>query len=192
MEEDTAYAPISFEYLLSSLFGRRRYHGFVGEHTFRIWKKHVMKLIGAIQKSITVNVNSPDELHKKTLIGICEQAIGEIRRAKRVENINVTTIECLTKLVFELMGGVPDHWDCKVINRSEQWKLDDYRTLSYTQTTRQRVRIIHSLANRHAYSGQLPSYRDLWQKWWRDFGCNDSEFIQWFKQNYSTVYTAVF
>ena len=192
MQKDTVNVPISFEYLLSSLFGKRRYHGFVGLHTFKIWKKHIIKLIGAIQKSITVNVDSTDELNKKTLIRICERAIGEIKRAKRIENINMAMIECLTRLVFELMGGIPDHWDYKAVNRSEHWKLDHYRKLTYTQTTKQKACLILSLADKQPYGSQLPSYRDLGQKLWRDFRGNANEFVQWFKQNYPAVYTDVF
>lgn len=180
------------QYLLSSLFGKRHYHGFVGLHGFKIWKKHIIKLIGAIQKSITVNVDSPDEIYKKTFIRICERAIGEIKQAKRIENINMAMIECLTRLVFELMGGIPDHWDYKVVNRLEHWKIDGHRTLVYTQTAKQKACLLVSLADKRPYSSQLPRPRELNQKLWVDFAGNANEFILWFKQNYPTVYIDVF
>ena len=193
MNGDTIGVPISFEYLLTRLFGKRSYHGFSDVHSFKRWKKPIVKLFGAIRKTILINVDTTDMLHKSRLLRSCDEAISEITSAevKVINQINVSAIEHLTEIVFELMGRMPDHRDYKVINRPEHWGLNTYRKLNYTQTNNQKASLIFDLVLEHQLYGKL-NYKELWNKMYYDFDNNSDEFIKWFKQTYTDLYLQVF
>jgi hypothetical protein len=50
---DLMYVPISFEYLLSNLFGKLQYHGYVGAVSSKIWKRDIGKIAKYIRKRST-------------------------------------------------------------------------------------------------------------------------------------------
>ncbi|MFC1893796.1 hypothetical protein ACFLYR_07230 [Chloroflexota bacterium] len=193
MKEDAIGVSISFEILLTRLFGKRSYHGFSEIHDINSWKKHIIKLIGAIRKSILVNVDTTDSLHISTLLRSCNEAKDEINKATVKNQINTSAIEHLAEIVFELMGRMPDHRDYKVINRPEHWKLDSYRKLNYTQTSNQKVSLILDLVLTERYPFcQTVNYKELWNKLCDDFADNGDEFLRWFRQTYPHIYLEVF
>ena len=56
--------------------------------------------------------------------------------------MNVIVIEDLVKLVFNLLGKMPDHWRRKSPYADRFWKLNGHRRLSYTQTDEQKSHLI--------------------------------------------------
>ncbi|MDK2801350.1 MAG: hypothetical protein PWQ70_2969 [Clostridiales bacterium] len=185
------YIPISFEHLLSFLFGEKSYHGFVGIHEFGIWKKNILKIFRAIKKSILVNINIVDELHKTNLIELCNDAISNISKTKNKDKVNVLAIEYMTKIIFSLQGDIPDNWRRNIVNRDEYWKLNKYRQIVYTQNQKQKVNIILSLHNKYPYSERFADKLELINKY-GELEHNDSEFIKWFKGKYPELYLELF
>ncbi len=192
MEKETISVPISFEYLLTVLFGKQTYHGFVGVHKVYNWKTHILKLFNAIRKSIIINITVTDEFHKNELLVISARAVEKIRQCKTKDEVNILAIEYLTRIIFELMGKMPNNWDKRIVNRLEYWKLDEFRKLGYTQTERQKLNLILSLPNRDQYSDRFSDKSELFYKYRVNFRSNNNKFIKWFKEKYKDIYVELF
>ena len=193
MQEERMYVPLTFEYLLSFLFGKRTYHGFVAEHKISNWKKHMLKVTNGIRKAIIVNLDNCDEFHRKELLGLCERAEKEIKKAKRKDEVNSILIEFLIKMVFELMG-LPENWHRKVVNRLEDWRLNKYRKLVYTQTAQQKANLMLYLARRYKtrYKGRLPEETDLCKMLRHEFKGDSRKFVEWFRNKCKNIYLDIF
>ena len=154
----------------------------------------MLKVINGIRKAIIVNLDNCDVLHRKELLGLCEEAEKEIKKAKRKDEVNSILIEFLIKMVFELMGGLPENWHRKVVNRLEDWRLDKYRKLVYTQTAQQKANLILYFAKRYRarYEGRLPEERDLYRVLWHEFNGDFGKFVEWFRNKYRNIYPEIF
>ncbi len=69
-QDDFVCVPLSFEYLMSALFGKDNYHGYVGTVERSVWKKDLRKIVKYIKKSIELSVDA-DQFHKNRLLSIC-------------------------------------------------------------------------------------------------------------------------
>lgn len=183
---------LSFEYLLSHMFGKQSYHGFVGAYSASEWKKHILKIIKAMQNAIVVNIDIADECHKRNLFEICRSATETIKKEKTKDMINLYTIEYLVRIIFELMGKMPDNWARKVVNRLCDWKLNKYRKIIYTQTKRQKVNLIVSLPNGSLYRRRFKDTNELFYKLVADLKGDSDKFLQWFKEKYPDLYLKLF
>lgn len=183
--------PISFEYFLSRLFGKRAYHGFVGSKPPGRWKNHLLGMLRAIETAATVTVSSTDSLHKARIGSTCERCRESLRELKGKDEINARFIQFLTEMVFVLLGDLPDHWDAGKVTNPKQWRLDDHRTVVYAQNDEQRAAVILSLHRTRETPVKAPSSDELATRW-RDFGHYAPRFVAWFRAAYPHVYHQVF
>ena len=186
MEKDTIYVPLSFEHLFSHIFGKKKYHGFVGRHQLNVWRKQVYKLIKVIIKFINYNIDISDNFHKNDLLKTCNNALTETSRAKTIEEINISLIENLIIIIIKMFGKMPDNWHKKTINRRDYYKLDKYRKIAYIQTSDQKAQLILALCNKEPYKNEL------YNKFWFDFHKDSQQFVDWFKNVYPKIYMEMF
>jgi hypothetical protein len=191
-EKDSIYVPISFEFLMSSLFGKTNYHGYVGSVRQSIWKKDLIKIVKYIKKSIIINANT-DHFHKSELIKTCNTIEEKIKKSKSFDEINLETIEGFIRLVFLLLGNMPNHWDRKSPYLDKFWELDGHRTLIYSQSDEQKVYLIINLVDiRKQFSIKVEDYENLSSLFYKRFRENASEFLSWFKDSYPETYCQIF
>lgn len=188
--KEEIYVNHDFETLLSHLFGKN-YHGDSGSLTISDWKKRLIKIINSIEKGIKYNVNS-DTFHKDKLNLFCETAKDEINKSISINQINTDTIRCLVRIIFYLLGDMPDNWNLKITNKLHHWKLDENRTLYYTQSPTQKVNLILNISRNSNYNNILPEYSELSKKRFDEFQKNDIKFMEWFKETYPAVYMEIF
>lgn len=182
--------PISFEYLLSFLFGKHNYHGHCGFRPLATWKKEQLKLIKTIRKAVKINIDS-DIYHCNGIIKTCDFAIQQIKDAKTKDAVNTAMIEYCVKIIFALLGNFPDNWDKKGTSNWQTWKLDSFRKLIYTSTVDNKANLILSLAESSKYGGKLPSDRDLFMKRIFEFAGDSEKFVNWFKYKYPEIYNDI-
>lgn len=183
--------PISFEYLLSFLFGKQNYHGHCGFHSFSTWKKEQLKLIKTIRKAVKINVDS-DIYHRNTILRSCDLAIQQIKNAKTKDAVNIAMIEYCVKIIFALLGNFPDNWDKRGTSNWQTWKLDTYRKLIYTSTLDNKANLILSLAGSDKYGEKIPNDRDLFMTRILEFAGDSEGFVNWFKHEYPRTYKDIF
>ena len=178
--------PISFENLMSSLFGKTNFHGTTGYIPLENWKKYILRIFKALKTSICVNIDIADLAFRSKIISICDEAIIKLEEAENMDEINTITIERLVKLTFMLQGGLPNNWNKKSVNLPHNWKLNTFRKVVYLQTDKNKVDIILNTYKNDEDIG------DLYNKLNRDYKRNYSRFLDWFKKEYPERYSDIF
>ena len=191
-KKEFIYVPISVEYLMSALFGKLNYHAYVGGVGRATWKKDLRKVAKYIKKSIELNPNT-DAHHKSELLQTCDRLEKKVKEASTIDQINVATIEKLIRVVFLLLGNMPDHWRRRSPYADRFWELDGHRTLGYTQTDEQKAYLIINLVDiGKRYDIRVKGYEDLHDVFYRRFKGKASEFLGWFKKSYPETYCQIF
>lgn len=190
-EKESVYVPISYEYLMTHLFGKKSYHGHVGSLSLSAWKKDLLKINKYIKKAIKVNVES-DAYHKGALFDFCDRFDEKIKKSKTLNEISVYIVESHTRLIFTMLGNFPSHWDRKAPYADRFWELDGHRTISYTQTNEQKSALILSLVDiKKAFDVKIEGFKTMQEALWAVNGDPD-KFISWVKANHPRLYCALF
>lgn len=185
--------PLSFEYLMTFLFGKWKYHGYVGYVSRQTWEKDMLKVTRYIKKSILLNVSS-DKYHSDQLLSNCSEIDNKIKSAHTISAINISLIEHLIKIIFLLIGNLPNHWRYKAPYKDSFWLLNGHRQLSYVQTDKQKTYLILNIIDvRKMFSIEIEEdYEDLHEVFWRKFKSNPLNFINWFREKYPDIYSKIF
>lgn len=182
---------LSFEYLLSYLFGKTNFHSYTGLKSLTEWSNRLIEIINFIEKSILYSIENIDTFHKKQITSLCERIKEDIKKPKSFNQTNHNAILGLFKLIFELIGQSPDNWELSKVNNRKHFELNEYRQLIYIQSDKQKYHYILKLSETFL-KGKLPSYKELVKVF--SLNCNKdfSKFIKWFKSNYSSQYLEIF
>jgi len=182
---------LSFEYLLSYLFGKRNFHSYAGLKSQTEWSKNLISITNFIEKSILYSIENIDTFHKSQLIETCKNTRDSIKQSKSFNQINHNTILGLVKLIFELIGKQPDNWNLNKVNNHKHYELNKYRQIVYIQSDKQKYHFILKLSETR-FNDKIPSYRELVKVFSRNCNSDYSEFIRWFKKNHSEQYLEIF
>jgi len=190
-QKDPIYAPLSYEYMMSMLFGIARYHGYAGTHTPADWKRDLRKLCKALRKAIRINIES-DANHKNRLLSLCDRLDDDLAKAKTIDLMNVSYIETLTRVAFTLMGTFPNHWNRKAPHADRFWNLGGHRKLSYSQTDVQKAHLVVSLVDvQKLVHVELREHKDM-DEAFRSVNYDPSRFIAWLKKEHPETYCEIF
>ncbi len=178
------------------LFFQRLYGGnfdiYSGVIKEKEWKKRLSKLFTTIGKAVQKNVRS-DEIHKNRLFSIIELLKEECQLK---ENIDISIIEKLFYVIFDLLGGMPNYQEfSKHGIQKYKWayRLDTERTLQYTQSNYQKSLLLLEISKNPDYMSRLKhTYNDLFLLIHEDFKGNSKGFIDWFKKEYPEIYLEIF
>ena len=196
IERDETYETItvslSFENFLSFLMGKRSTHGLAGQLSKHQWKQLLRRVNRYIVKAINLNVQT-DSFHRSRIA----LALGRLDIATTKEQ-NSEYIFALLWLLFEVLGGRPDNWHRRTVNRPEYLRLNRCRSLAYIQSSYQKVATILEAAQYPPYS-TIHKHEDLlvcWRKCQleRDRAEPDPalKFIDWYKKTYPDAYLSIF
>lgn len=191
MKDKSISIPIEYEYLLSFLFGKSNYHAITGTQDIKFLKKTFTNIFKSITRSINLNIYSCDQTQKNELLSICDNALADIKKPANSEILNIRMITNLTKIVFLLIGQVPNNWEKRKTNFNKEWKLDKYRNINYTSNYQQMTFLI--LDNYKTYSKSINglSIKKLWDKLNYEFHNDYFKFINWFKNNHFDIYKKI-
>lgn len=190
MEKETIDLSEDFESLLSLLYGKQKYHQFAGSKTKNEWEKIILKVISSIELSIANTIENCDTGHKNYLLQLCQETKERISKSLTINELNEEIILELFKIIFNLIGDQPNHWDHNKINKTDDWKLSEHRQLMYYQSNQHKTNLIIDEAPED-YNGKY-TRRLLIEKLNRDFKRNYSEFIDWHKENFRVMHDKLF
>ena len=184
--------PLSFEHLMSILFGEKNYHGHVGWVKKSEYKKDLLKIIKYIKKTIEVNIES-DRYHQNKLKSLLDLE-KRIKKYKNINDINIEIIEIFTIVIFELIGNLPGHLHCKHPYGDNYWKLGGFRKIIYLQSDSQKVNLIIYIVDViKKYKIDIPTkYYNLSELYSFKFKSNPVVFLDWFKSEYPEFYCEIF
>ncbi len=187
------HAPYEFEYILSRLFGNRTYNGFcnIGNRP-AVWKRHISRVLKSLRKAVITNVKLSDRYQQRILTGICDNGLKTLKDAKTIHQINFALIICLVRLVFSLLGRMPNYYNRRLVTSRHDWDLSGHRTLIYVQNERQKANLIRSLSEEGPYVSRFSKSDELFHKYVGDYRGKPEAFVNWFKQNYPDIYVELF
>jgi hypothetical protein len=193
LKDDHIKISLSFEHMMSYLFGEKNYHGHVGWIKKSEWKKDLLKIIKYIKKTIEINIES-DQYHKNKLSNILNGLEEKMKKNKEINDINIEMIEAFTILIFELMGNFPGHLNCKHPYGDNFWKLGGFRKINYLQTDLQKANLIIYIVDvLKKYKITIPTkYYSLGELYSFKFKSNPVIFLNWFKSEYPEFYCEIF
>lgn len=191
-QRERTNVPISVEYLFSALFGKVPYHGYVGTVSVTTWKKDLAKTGRWIKRAIELNART-DSFHRSELLETCDRMISNVEGAKSATEANMKVIESLVRVVFMLLGDMPDNWNQKSPYRNSFWRLDAHRSRQFSQSPVQKVRLLIDLVDRRQrVKLDLGEYGSLREAYADRSGGNPEQFLDWFKSEHPAAYCEVF
>ena len=180
----------SFEYLLRYLYGQN-YRFYFESITFTKWKQLLGKITNSIETSIDNTVEIIDKKHRKDMVNICRITQEQISKSENLNDLNENTILCLIKLVFYLLGEIPDHWDLEKVNKPKHWKLNSHRQIMYYQSNEHKVNLIIDNAPPIDQSNEYnKSY--LMEKLHKEFHRDYTKFLDWYIAEHKDKYYELF
>lgn len=188
--KDEIYLNDSFEIFEKIIFSSYIYHQDAGLKTLEEWKERNLKISTAIKLAIEQNLLHTDKIHKNNILFQINRLIENINNAKDFDYLsNEITIK-LTKIIFLLLGDIPDNWDKKSKSLPKKWKLNRHRTLKYIITDRKKSLIIFKYLYK-AWSNK-EKVQILHEKLTLEMNSDYKQFNKWFKENHIEIYDHLF
>lgn len=182
------HLPLSFEHLLSRLFGKSNYHGMTGEYSLSDWKHEIIRIFEYLKKAIHYTA-SGDAGHQRRMEQLCGRAIESLRAATNSDAVNVQAIEALATMCFEILGGVPDNWDRRAPWHPRYWTLIEHRSLHYVRTPEQVARHLLRCGEDRRGQGGWPSSKTVFNRYRRE---QARDFVEWFRHSYPELFEREF
>ncbi|MFH1748209.1 MAG: hypothetical protein ABIG44_14335 [Planctomycetota bacterium] len=167
----------SVEYLFGRLFGAPTAHTFSRTRGFTQWRKDLVRVFGRIDTALDLNLRNADDRHRRELKEFLQITIEQLKNQPNKDKLHTRAISSLIRIVFDILGGLPNHWSRTGPIPRGSWKLDQYRSLIYSYSETQRAQL-------------LLSTLDVDERFKRPL--KDADAIQWFKEQFPEKYLSVF
>ena len=188
------YGSLSTENFLSFLFGKTSTHGLANalldEPECSRRRSRILRELATYVRT-NVQVTDARQRDRLDVAILMTQGIGEVENQLLREQAIVTS---LVRLCLELLGGMPNHWDRKVVNKPHHRMIDRHRTLHYSQSVEQRAHLIFDACQGGFLQGlDRRNAPAIWQEYWscvrtRRF----SDFVDWFRSKYPVEFISLF
>jgi hypothetical protein len=188
------YESIDTEHFLSRLLGKKHTHGLATPLLRdRVWRRQLRRAVMHLGRYIESNVTSTDAVHRHRL----EEAIAQLgERVDLPQGLlrEQALVTALIDLCLELLGGAPNHWHRKSLNKPHHFVLKRHRTLLFVQAPDQQAHLIADRARRADLVGLTKAQADdVDDRYWRAVRRkNYGPFVSWFRHAYPEAYVAVF
>jgi len=183
----------NYSSLIQNLFGDKPYREVKGWQSPKELKKYLLKIIKAYEKSISLNIDFADLGHKNTMFDLLEIYEKQIKLSKTFGELDQTFISLQSELIFLLIGKIPNNWRKKTVRMIDSnWNLNEERTIIYIQNNEQKKNVIFEKLNRGLYAEILPDYSKMRKIYLFDFNGNENDFMNWFKNEFPSIYLELF
>lgn len=187
------YTSLDTEHFLSFLFGKQSTHGLAnGLLDEGTWRRYRRKVLRELRRYIDANVVCTDAIHRQRI----DIALTKIEEAEGIGEPLLREqafVAGLVELCLVLLGGMPNHWERRVVNKAHHRRLDRQRTLTYAQSPEQRAHLIFDACQ----SGFLPGMDrgaapDVWDRYWAGVRQKDpAGFVRWFRRTHPERFAAL-
>ncbi len=175
------------QYFLGFLFGSGHWHmpEFIRESS---WKRYCQKMVGHLERYVRANVNT-DADHKEKIATVLNKLKDAAKEGLGREQLLVAG---LVELCLLLMGEMPLHDQKKRVGHPYHFQLDQFRSLGYSQSPRQKAELIYQrcILPRIDDDKEAGRLDDLY--WVHVRKGRHAEFIEYFKLNRRDEYIKLF
>ena len=190
-EQDVIYMDMPFEGFLKTLFGAQSFHGSTGPKTVSEWKAIIQKVLEFVEKSLLFTIEVVDKEHQKQLYQHIDRLKESISQATSNKKVCEEAILGLFKLVFNLIGGIPDNYRRKKLNHPSHWQINKYRQVLYIQDYEHKTNLIFRDARNQANNNQKTDYLTQIQHKFYNLNGDHQKFMLWFMQAYPDDYERI-
>ena len=167
----------SVEYLFGALFGAETQHTFSRTRSLTRWRKDLVGAFRAINAAMELNLGNADQLLRRELEEYLRLTVTELKGQADKDKLNTRALCGLIRIIFLILGGLPNHRCQRRRAPRRSWKLDAHRSLIYVHSERQRAQLLRStLSEDQRFKAPL----------------NDAKMIAWFKHRFPDRYAEVF
>jgi hypothetical protein len=175
--------------MFARLFGAASQDAQLDARSSAEWRRSLKRLLDELYSYASENVQT-DEMH---WFMICT-AFAAANESLKEDNFWPGFVEGLVRLSFLLLGDYPDHRKRKGgKKRDDHYQLDLHRTLHYSQTGRQRVRVLFT-APRFGFPELSTSPTDAMSQFREAHGYRAShrKFMDWYRATHPRDYALLF
>ena len=178
-----------FSHLVQQLYGQNDYYRIRKQQTLSTVRSYYTKILDTFQISINETILVADKNQMESLNSIIDEGKSRLKTAQTFDFLDNIFLEIQTKLIFQLIGLVPDRWSQKnIANRKEYWRLNSLRQIQYVQNFKQKERLIFSLLQ-SKYSVRFPVFMDFVGKiYWDECNHDLEKLMNWFKSKHPDIY----
>jgi len=182
-----------FSTLIENLYGTKDYKKIKSYNNIVSAKKYFLKIVKSIKFAIEETLTLTDRVHKEELLRTILETESTVKNAKSFDELDQQMIAKQSELIFLLIGFFPRRLGSdKIINKRNQWKLDLYRQIQYTQTIDQKKNLIFK-AVQGKYQSRFGNWGDFVTKVYsRQCKSRPETLIQWIKENHPDIYLDLF
>lgn len=180
---------IIFSHLVQQLYGQNDYNRIRKRQTVSAARNHYTKILDTFQISLNETILVADKNQMESLNSIIDEGKSRLKAAKAFDFLDNIFLEIQTKLIFQLIGLVPDRWSqINVANRKEDWRLNSHRQIQYVQNNKQKESLIFSLLQ-SKYPDRFPDFMDFVGKiYWDECNHDLEKLMKWFKSKHPDIY----
>ena len=183
-EAERVSVELTFENMMSSLFGSHGHPGSAGSTSMHYWKKVLLQLFRTLKTAIAKNVNG-DDPYRNHLMQRCEDAVSAIKSSKFKDAIACDALRFGFELLFSLIGRFPNN---RKKRQAHVAGLAEHRTFSYVRTASQKARQITDAAHRNQLESSDPNFDTLMTKLKREFADDPERFLAWLRAEHRSLF----
>lgn len=130
----------SLKSTLEDLFGRDVWYQLKETTDVSVWKKHIANTLNALNVASQQTVLVHDDEWRGELTETINDGLESIKRLTEINELISELANTLLRIAFLQIGFIPNRKavDGQVTLKKENWKLDKFRTVLYTQTPEQK------------------------------------------------------
>ena len=165
MAELTGYdEAIPLKSALEELLGVDEWYRLKDSRDLKTWKRSLLRALNASKVAITVTVEVADDEWRAGVAEILERGKGDVARSQSFRELLSSFAACYLRLSFHQLGLAPQRKSRpgRISAIPSNWRLNAYRSVLYTQTEEQKMRLQYSRDSRTVSEKALdPKYRGL-------------------------------
>jgi hypothetical protein len=167
-----------------------KYYRSVSWTDIKRWQTFYLECLRIINRSLFATIGYVDPSHKKKIVDTLESAISKVKSASRKDEIHSALIVSLFKIIFLLLGRLPEN------SKGKTFYFSAFRTLTYCQTEEQLSYLLRKEIQRelsHFGFGDSLDADLAFAKWAKQakFKTNDSSaYVKWFSETFPEQFTS--
>lgn len=141
--EYTKYLHLKF--VIERLFGSDAWYALKESNHIPTWRKYGIKTLRAIAVSIEATVEVFDGVWRKDIDAEIAEGIERIKACKEIDEIIASLAGTLICVSFMQIGHMPNRRSAPKppTLRKDAWRFDAFRTVTYTQTKKQKEQLFY-------------------------------------------------
>ena len=134
---------LSFAYHINSILGGKDFRKIKDGYSHKSLRQVFQKVAKSIRFAVEENLSIIDSEHMRHLAYCIDRAEDRMRSTTSEKELFEVFTSFQGEMIFLLLGDMPKHRE-GFVNRRENWKLNGYRSIIYTQDEEQKNRQLDS------------------------------------------------